>query len=124
MPAAKEAFLAAARIAHGAGRKVALSLSDTFCVDRYRAEFKNLIISGTVDLVFCNEGELKSLYPTPRGHALPIPLAETVNGTRGPPPMPCIGVAPICQPHGLSLGQLGLTWVWRRRFRPMHRLAQ
>ncbi len=63
-PEAKGAFLHAARIAHDAGRKVALSLSDTFCVDRYRAEFRNLIISGTVDLVFCNEGELKSLYET------------------------------------------------------------
>lgn len=63
-PAAKEAFLAAAGIAHGAGRKVALTLSDAFCVDRYRAEFLELIRSGTVDLVFCNEVELKSLYET------------------------------------------------------------
>ncbi|MCG5234448.1 adenosine kinase [Xanthobacter oligotrophicus] len=63
-PPAKEAFLAAARIAHGAGRKVALSLSDAFCVDRYRGEFLDLIRGGTVDLVFCNEGELKSLYET------------------------------------------------------------
>ncbi len=63
-PPAKEAFLAAAKIAHNAGRKVALSLSDAFCVDRYRAEFLHLIRSGTVDLVFCNEAELKSLYET------------------------------------------------------------
>lgn len=63
-PAAKEAFLAAAGIAHGAGRKVALTLSDSFCVDRYRAEFLELVRSGTVDLVFCNEAELKSLYET------------------------------------------------------------
>lgn len=63
-PPAKEAFLAAAAIAHKAGRKVALSLSDAFCVDRYRAEFLHLIRSGTVDLVFCNEAELKSLYET------------------------------------------------------------
>ncbi|MFG1373787.1 adenosine kinase [Xanthobacter oligotrophicus] len=63
-PPAKEAFLAAARIAHGAGRKVALTLSDAFCVDRYRGEFLELIRAGTVDLVFCNEGELKSLYET------------------------------------------------------------
>ena len=63
-PAAKEAFLAAAKIAHGAGRKVALTLSDSFCVDRYRAEFLELIRSGTVDLTFCNEAELKSLYET------------------------------------------------------------
>ena len=63
-PAAKEAFLAAAKIAHKAHRKVALTLSDSFCVDRYRAEFLDLIRSGTVDLVFCNEAELKSLYET------------------------------------------------------------
>lgn len=63
-PEAKAAFLAAARIAHAAGRRVALSLSDTFCVDRYRAEFLELLTSATVDLVFCNEGELKSLYAT------------------------------------------------------------
>lgn len=63
-PPAKQAFLAAAQIAHAAGRKVALSLSDAFCVDRYRGEFLDLIRGGTVDLVFCNEGELKSLYET------------------------------------------------------------
>ncbi|WP_454918292.1 adenosine kinase [Xanthobacter sediminis] len=63
-PAAKEAFLAAAKIAHGSGRKVALTLSDSFCVDRYRAEFLDLVRSRTVDLVFCNEAELKSLYET------------------------------------------------------------
>ncbi|WGD29427.1 adenosine kinase [Ancylobacter sp. WKF20] len=63
-PAAKEAFLTAARIAHEAGRTVALTLSDAFCVGRYRAEFLELIRSGTVDLVFANEAELMSLYET------------------------------------------------------------
>ncbi len=63
-PHAKEAFLKAARIAHGAGRLVALTLSDAFCVDRYRGEFLHLIRSGTVDLVFANERELHSLYET------------------------------------------------------------
>src|SRR5216683_1049594 len=63
-PKAKEAFLKAAAIAHGAGRDVALTLSDAFCVDRYRAEFLHLIRSGTVDLVFANERELHSLYET------------------------------------------------------------
>src|SRR5690606_31521443 len=63
-PRAKEAFRKAATIAHDAGRKVALTLSDAFCVDRYRAEFLELIRSGTVDLVFANEGELRSLYET------------------------------------------------------------
>jgi len=63
-PHAKEAFLKAAKIAHEAGRDVALTLSDAFCVDRYRAEFVELIRSGTVDLVFANERELHSLYET------------------------------------------------------------
>jgi sugar/nucleoside kinase (ribokinase family) len=63
-PRAKEAFLKAAKIAHSAERDVALTLSDAFCVDRYRAEFLDLIRSGTVDLVFANESELHSLYET------------------------------------------------------------
>src|SRR4029079_4104816 len=63
-PHAKEAFRKAAGIAHGAGRKVALTLSDAFCVDRYRDEFLALMRSGAVDLVFANEAELKSLYQT------------------------------------------------------------
>jgi sugar/nucleoside kinase (ribokinase family) len=61
---AKEAFVKAARIAHGAGRQVALTLSDAFCVDRYRDEFLDLMRNGTVDLVFANEAELHSLYQT------------------------------------------------------------
>ena len=64
-PHAKDAFRKAAKIAHDAGRRVALTLSDAFCVDRYRAEFVDLIRSGTVDLVFANERELHSLYQTP-----------------------------------------------------------
>ncbi|HWL30987.1 MAG TPA: adenosine kinase [Xanthobacteraceae bacterium] len=63
-PHAKEAFRKAAKIAHDAGRKVALTLSDAFCVGRYRDEFLDLIRNGTVDLVFANESELKSLYET------------------------------------------------------------
>ena len=63
-PAAKEAFRKAAEVAHAAGRQVALSLSDSFCVDRYRAEFLDLVRGGTVDILFANEGELKSLYET------------------------------------------------------------
>jgi sugar/nucleoside kinase (ribokinase family) len=59
---AKDAFLKAAKIAHDAGRKVALTLSDAFCVDRWRDEFLQLMRSGTVDLIFANEAELHSLY--------------------------------------------------------------
>ncbi|MEA2904430.1 MAG: hypothetical protein QOG83_1557 [Alphaproteobacteria bacterium] len=63
-PHAKDAFLKAAEIAHGADREVALTLSDAFCVDRYRPEFLELIRNGTIDLVFANERELRSLYET------------------------------------------------------------
>lgn len=63
-PAAKLAFLEAARIAHENGRKVGLTLSDAFCVDRYRDEFQGLLRDGVVDLMFANEHELKSLYQT------------------------------------------------------------
>jgi sugar/nucleoside kinase (ribokinase family) len=62
--AAKEAFVKAATIAHDTGRQVALTLSDAFCVDRYRDEFVGLMRTGTVDLVFANEAELHSLYQT------------------------------------------------------------
>jgi adenosine kinase len=61
---AKDAFLKAAKIAHGANRMVSLTLSDSFCVDRYRAEFLKLLRDGVVDLLFANETELKSLYET------------------------------------------------------------
>jgi len=61
---AKEAFVKAATIAHGAGRQVALTLSDSFCVDRYRDEFLGLMRNGTADLIFANEAELRSLYQT------------------------------------------------------------
>ncbi len=63
-PQAKEAFVKAAGIAHKAGRRVALTLSDAFCVDRYRAEFVDLIRKGVVDIIFANERELHSLYET------------------------------------------------------------
>jgi sugar/nucleoside kinase (ribokinase family) len=63
-PRAKEAIRMAASMAHKAGREVAMTLSDPFCVDRYRGEFLDLMRSGTVDIVFANESELKSLYET------------------------------------------------------------
>jgi adenosine kinase len=61
---AKDAFVKASKIAHQAGRQVALTLSDAFCVDRYRGEFIELLQSGTVDVIFANESELHSLYET------------------------------------------------------------
>jgi sugar/nucleoside kinase (ribokinase family) len=62
-PDAKAAFRKALALAKGAGRQVALSLSDGFCVDRHRTEFKNLIKDG-IDIVFANEAEITSLYET------------------------------------------------------------
>ncbi|EFL89201.1 adenosine kinase [Ahrensia sp. R2A130] len=63
-PKAKEGIREAARIAHENDREVAMTLSDPFCVDRYRDEFLELMTSGTVDIVFANEAELLSLYQT------------------------------------------------------------
>ena len=58
---ARTAFYTAASIAHEAGRQVALTLSDSFCVDRYREEFKDLV-EREIDILFANEDEIKSLY--------------------------------------------------------------
>jgi sugar/nucleoside kinase (ribokinase family) len=63
-PEAKKAFRRAAEIAHAAGRKVSITLSDAFCVDRYRAEFVDLLRTRTVDILFANNSEVKSLYTT------------------------------------------------------------
>jgi sugar/nucleoside kinase (ribokinase family) len=60
-PEAKQAFRKAMGIAHGANRKVALTLSDAFCVDRYREEFCNLV-DAEADILFANEAEIISLY--------------------------------------------------------------
>ncbi len=62
-PAAKAAFRKAAAVAHGSGRKVAFSLSDSFCVDRWREEFVHLA-EHEIDVLFANEDEIKSLYRT------------------------------------------------------------
>ena len=59
--AAKDAFRTAAEYAHTAGRKVALTLSDSFCVDRHRADFLSLV-KNDIDILFSNEDELKALY--------------------------------------------------------------
>ncbi|MGB0718879.1 MAG: adenosine kinase [Bdellovibrionales bacterium] len=58
---AKAAFITAAEAAHAAGHRVALSLSDPFCVDRHRHDFLNLV-ENHVDILFANEEEIKSLY--------------------------------------------------------------
>jgi sugar/nucleoside kinase (ribokinase family) len=62
-PAAKAAFREAANIAHGANRKVSLTLSDAFCVQRHRDDF-HALIAEEVDILFGNEAELEALYET------------------------------------------------------------
>jgi sugar/nucleoside kinase (ribokinase family) len=75
-PEAKDAFRRAARIAHKAGRKVSLTLSDAFCVDRYRDEFLGLIRDGTIDILLANDSELRSLYETASLEAAVAALKE------------------------------------------------
>lgn len=61
--AAKRAFVTASEIAKAAGRRVALTLSDLFCVERHRESFQHLV-RGHVDVLFANEAELLALYQT------------------------------------------------------------
>lgn len=58
---AKQAFIKAAEAAHANGHRVALTLSDPFCVDRHRSDFLRLV-ENHVDILFANEDEIKSLF--------------------------------------------------------------
>ena len=88
-PRAKDAIRLAAQIAHDNNRQVALTLSDSFCVDRFRDEFLDLMRSGTVDMIFANDAELKSLYQTSdlatgiSALKEDIPLAAVTQGEEG-----------------------------------------
>jgi sugar/nucleoside kinase (ribokinase family) len=88
-PSAQEAFRRAAAIAHAAGRQVALSLSDPFCVDRHRSAFRDLV-EGHIDILFANEAEICSLYETNdfstaaaavRGHVAIAALTRSAAGS-------------------------------------------
>lgn len=87
-PEAKKAFVKAATIAHAAGREVALTLSDPFCVDRHREEFLDLV-EHHVDILFANEHEITSLYRVSsfddalqrvRGHCRVAALTRSAKG--------------------------------------------
>ncbi len=85
-PEAKAACRKAARIAHRHGRRVALTLSDPFCVDRWRAEFQDLV-EREVDILFANEAELTALYEAPSFDAALQEVRRHVHFaalTRGP----------------------------------------
>jgi sugar/nucleoside kinase (ribokinase family) len=88
-PQAQEALRKAAAIAHAAGRKVALSLSDPFCVGRHREAFRDLV-DGHVDILFANEAEICSLFETAdftaaaaavRGHVATAVLTRSAEGS-------------------------------------------
>jgi len=87
-PAAQAAFRKAAAAARRAGRQIALSLSDPFCVARHRAAFLDLLHEG-VDLVFANEAEITSLYETAsfdeaaKRVAAEVPLCALTRGPQG-----------------------------------------
>jgi sugar/nucleoside kinase (ribokinase family) len=78
-PAAKEACRLAMAVAQASERCVAFTLSDSFCVDRARTEFLELIRGGSIDLVFANQHEVKSLYETAD---LPTALNALANDAR------------------------------------------
>jgi len=88
-PDAQQAFRAAAAIAHAAGRKVALTLSDPFCVERHRAAFLDLV-QHHVDILFANEAEICALYQVRdfdaavshvRGHCELAALTRSAKGS-------------------------------------------
>ena len=74
----KGAFYKAIEIAKKNKTKIAITLSDSFCVDRHRSDFISLL-NGSVDLVFCNEDELKSLYQIEDIEAAQQFIADTIN---------------------------------------------
>jgi sugar/nucleoside kinase (ribokinase family) len=88
-PAAKEAFRKAVAVAHKAGRKVSLTLSDSFCVGRHRAEFRDLV-DNHVDILLANEHEITSLYEVdtfdqvlPHLRAKPSRIAALTRSEKG-----------------------------------------
>jgi fructokinase len=86
-PPAQAAFRRAAALARAAGRKVALSLSDPFCVERHREEFRRLLAG--IDILFANEAEIGSLFETAdfasaaERAAAAVPLAVLTRSERG-----------------------------------------
>ncbi len=92
-PSAKQAFKKATEIAHQAGNKVALTLSDGFCVDRHRDEFRELIRSN-IDILFANEDEIKSLYQTQD-------LQEAIEQVKAE-----------CEIIAITLGEKGSIILW------------
>ncbi len=77
-PEAQAAFRAAAKAAHAAGRKVALTLSDPFCVGRHRDAFR-AFVAEECDILFANEAEILALYETDDFEAAALHVAQDVE---------------------------------------------
>ena len=77
-PVPRLAMLKAMDAAHAAGRKVAFTLSDTFCVDRHRAGFWTLLTDGRIDILFANEAEALAMAETDNIEAAKARLAKSV----------------------------------------------
>jgi fructokinase len=77
-PEAQAAFKAAARAAHAAGRKVAITLSDAFCVGRHREAFR-AFVREEADILFANEAEILALYETDDFEAAAAQAAQEVE---------------------------------------------
>jgi len=84
-PEAKAAYRKASEIAHSAGRKVALTLSDTFCVERHLDEWRDLVVD-QVDVLFANAGELQVLYG--------VDLDAAVERARAEVELACVTLGP------------------------------
>ena len=93
---AKQAFIKAAKIAKGSNTKIILSLSDSFCVDRHRESFLDLI-NDFVDILFCNEEELKSLFKS-------IDLEQCK-----------IKINSLCELTAITLGEKGSIIVYKNK---------
>ena len=84
-PEAKAAYRRASDIAHAADRQVALTLSDTFCVERHLDEWRTLVVDA-VDVLFANEAELEALYG--------VPLEQAVERARSEVGLACVTMGP------------------------------
>ena len=102
---AKQAFRRAAGIAHASGRKVSLTLSDSFCVDRHRADFAALV-RDEVDILFGNADELRSLYELDS-------VEDAIAAVRAE-----------CELAAITVGKDGSVVVTRRRGRARARRAR
>ncbi len=123
-PRAQEAFHKAAQLAHAAQRKVSLSLSDPFCVNRHRQAFRTLI-QGHIDILFANEAEICALYETEdfdtaaaavRGHCEIAALTRSERGSvvvtaAGTQAVPAAPVARVVDTTGAGdLYASGFLW--------------